>query len=605
MAEEIALETILSNRVYLAAFSNFCASECSDENLLFIQAVDRFHEDVTEPSVRKETAVKLSELYVKEGSLLEINLPSEIIAKLLVELESVEIKASIFDDAREAIFKLMSRDTYERFLVSEEYAITLRVDSEALERKSLREFHSSRRRDSIRTSSLLLRSFSIASRTHGEIGKVKKASKNSQNMFAMMFYEELFKISPEAHLLFNNSISHQGTMLSNVLQQLLALMQNNDQKFDHVVARLAGIHVHMGITSSMFRSFGKALTNTLRIQLQLEEKSCEWLLVQRHWDAAYNKISSALVGAMLAMPEQSGGLFSRNKAKVPRWLGGQLKEYNKYTMATIQRIKQTGKVDLFTEIFYSNFFLVSPESVDKFPHVAQQGQALWGALDTVVRMLSTPRKMHNILNTLAKSHAEKGISPREFDFFTVTIRKTFKDVLKSEYTDAMDSIWKQFLELLTLFMGHASTRTDSVARDTTLTPTDGGYTQGLVDMFAELPTSQTESERENSNSETSQSMTVTPLTFSLLRTLMPSMVKDRAVLEEVNKLHDQLIYTVDQLKTYSLEALEKHVCSATARALTPYLQPPALAGGVSPGFTLKSPPFGRNTSGRASPNSSA
>ena len=58
------------------------------------------------------------ETYIKEGSDFQINLPSTL-AKSLVEKAKTECGLTLFDEAREEIFKLMKRDTLPRYKTSE------------------------------------------------------------------------------------------------------------------------------------------------------------------------------------------------------------------------------------------------------------------------------------------------------------------------------------------------------------------------------------------------------------------------------------------------------------------------------------------------------
>lgn len=555
---------------------------------------------------KKRMADKLYKMYVKPGALLQVTLSSTIINSIEDAILTDCVTGATFDSARRAMFSYIERGSYVRFLASIEYATaSYNAQKQSGDPTALQAHRSEKlgkewkntKSTSMRNNAILLRSFAIA------IAQSDSGGSKTQTPFTELFYEVLFMLSPEAKLLFNNSLAHQGTMLSNVLVQLLAMMQEDDSQFNNAVKRLAGTHVHMGITSTMFHDFGNALIITLRRTLQMEEDWGEWLLLERKWQEAYHTISAAMIRTMVTMPQ--------TKAKVPKWLAGQLNEYKRVTSETIGRIKRGGKVQLFQEIFYSNFFLLSSESEEKFLHVSKQGEALWGALDSVVAMLKNPKKMHSILQELAKSHAHKGISQNEYRVFTQTIRSTFRDVLRQEYTETMDSVWKQFLELLIQFMSHGS-QSSSFASNTSGNEQDAAYIKGLAGMLSgyqnkshpkeqtvshtpefgdKQETSKSGSKSANSAGSGITDTSMTPLTFALLREVLPNQVSDRAVVGEVNKLHDQLIYTVEQLKLYSLDAISNYVCSATAHALKPYLLPKAAYGSFTPeyGSGLSSP----------------
>jgi len=61
------------------------------------------------------------------------------------------------------------------------------------------------------------------------------------------------------------------------------------------------------------------------------------------------------------------------------------------------------------------------------------------------------------------------------------------------------------------------------------------------------------------------------LDLAFFRQRMPAGVPDSAILAEVQKLNDQLIYSTKQLATFNLKEVEQFVLPGAAKALTPFL----------------------------------
>jgi len=61
------------------------------------------------------------------------------------------------------------------------------------------------------------------------------------------------------------------------------------------------------------------------------------------------------------------------------------------------------------------------------------------------------------------------------------------------------------------------------------------------------------------------------LDLAFFRQRMPAGVPDSAILTEVQKLNDQLIYSTKQLATFTLKEVEQFVLPGAAKALTPFL----------------------------------
>jgi len=137
------------------------------------------------------------------------------------------------------------------------------------------------------------------------------------------------------------------------------------------------------------------------------------------------------------------------KESHPGWLKEQLAEYQTYTSLTLLLVaKRTNEV--FMGKFYERFFELSPQSVVKFKDLKQQYKAVAGALQSVVKLIAKPKKMQATLASVAKVHRRMDITSQEYSLFGAALRDTFRSELGTDYTEKMDSVWKQFLELLVL-----------------------------------------------------------------------------------------------------------------------------------------------------------
>jgi len=357
----------------------------------------------------------------------------------------------------------------------------------------------------------------------------------------------------------------------------------------------------MGITRSMFEAFGDALINTLQHHLQLDNGTQEWAAVERHWRAVYTFITSEIIYGMTQLAPEQRGLFGK-KEEIPKWLADQLVEYKTYTSLTILLIGKSGN-DKYMETFYAKFFEMSPTSKRKFRDMASQKAALWGALHTVPKLLDKPEKMRKCLLDTAKIHKTKGIVHKELMLWVRGLRAAFRAELGNEYTEQMDAVWKQFLELIVLFLvdkdddtgkgERLSTKYDDLDPDSKQQREDSKSNSStskdaaVANIYGAIANIQPDStSHSNEHSQNSQSGRDSSLTHSLsvaqeepdysldlafFRQRMPAGVPDSAIIAEVQKLNDQLIYSTKQLATFTLKEIEQFVLPGAAKALTPFL----------------------------------
>lgn len=564
---------------------DFMIKEFAEENILFWSTCSEFKRNA--PNMSKEdlsrAAQKIFSGYVGTAALFEISLPQTEVKTLMQQIQNRAVTASFLDRAQAHVAATMLREVYPRFTTLPQFR-HLRPGQNPNVKAVVVD-----PRTAIKKSTTLLRSFHIAT-----------MATSSGGSFADDFYSELFQTSPESKMVFQHNAAHQGVALQGALANLLAFLKEDPKKFQQVVKRLSEIHLKMGITRSMFEAFGDALINTLQHHLQLDNGTQEWAAVERHWRAVYTFITSEIIYGMTQLAPEQRGLFGK-KEEIPKWLVDQLVEYKTYTSLTILLIGKSGN-DKYMETFYAKFFDMSPASKRKFRDTASQKTALWGSLHTVPKLLDKPEKMRKCLLDTAKIHKTKGIVHKELMLWVRALRASFRTELGNEYTEQMDAVWKQFLELLVLFLvdkdddsgkgERLSTKyddldPDSKREDSTKSSKQDSAVANLYGAIANIQPSDSQSgshyhehsENSESGRESSINRSVSAaqeepdyaLDLAFFRQRMPTGVPDSAILTEVQKLNDQLIYSTKQLATFTLKEIEQFVLPGAAKALTPFL----------------------------------
>jgi len=162
----------------------------------------------------------------------------------------------------------------------------------------------------------------------------------------------------------------------------------------------------------------------------------------------------------------------------------------------------------------------------------------------------------------------------------------------------MDAVWKQFLELIVLFLvdkedetgkgERLSTKYDELEPDSKREDSKSNQSSkdsAVANIYGAIANIQpAESSTEHSqNSESGRESSLNhslsaaqqepdyALDLAFFRQRMPAGVPDAAILAEVQKLNDQLIYSTKQLSTFTLKEIEQFVLPGAAKALTPFL----------------------------------
>ncbi|XP_061594859.1 regulator of G-protein signaling 5a [Cololabis saira] len=113
-----SLDRVLSNSYGLAAFRGFLQSEFSDENIEFWMACEDFKK--TKNSVKMASkAKKIYEDFIQSEGPKEVNI--DHFTKDVTLRNLVDLSGSTFDLAQKRIHALMEKDSFGRFLRSEQY----------------------------------------------------------------------------------------------------------------------------------------------------------------------------------------------------------------------------------------------------------------------------------------------------------------------------------------------------------------------------------------------------------------------------------------------------------------------------------------------------
>lgn len=113
-----SLDTVLSNNYGVAAFRTFLQSEFSEENIEFWVACEEFKK-IKNPVKMATKAKKIYEDFIQTEGPREVNI--DHYTKDVTLRNLVNLSPETFDVAQKRIFALMEKDSFGRFLRSEQY----------------------------------------------------------------------------------------------------------------------------------------------------------------------------------------------------------------------------------------------------------------------------------------------------------------------------------------------------------------------------------------------------------------------------------------------------------------------------------------------------
>ncbi|XP_008293696.1 regulator of G-protein signaling 5a [Stegastes partitus] len=113
-----SLDRVLNNNYGLAAFRSFLQSEFSDENIEFWMACEDFKK-TKNPVKMSAKAKKIYENFIQSEGPREVNI--DHFTKDVTLRNLVDLSSGTFDLAQKRIYALMEKDSFGRFLRSEQY----------------------------------------------------------------------------------------------------------------------------------------------------------------------------------------------------------------------------------------------------------------------------------------------------------------------------------------------------------------------------------------------------------------------------------------------------------------------------------------------------
>jgi len=116
---------VLNEPSLLEAFTHFAVKTWCVENVLFYQAAETFYHSYSAGGGSQEQAQFLVQEYLVSMAPLEVNIDHRIRSKVIKEVEEKRISMDMFEEAREEVFKLMKRDSFEKFQKTAEFKTAL------------------------------------------------------------------------------------------------------------------------------------------------------------------------------------------------------------------------------------------------------------------------------------------------------------------------------------------------------------------------------------------------------------------------------------------------------------------------------------------------
>jgi len=125
--EDTALLTVLRNPVLLEGFTKFCEQQWSVENILFWKSTEDFGANFTGDEKDQERARLTVEEFVINGAPLQVNLDDPLRRKVTQQYLAKSLSPEMFEEARQATFSLMERDSYRRWTQTWTFQETLKA----------------------------------------------------------------------------------------------------------------------------------------------------------------------------------------------------------------------------------------------------------------------------------------------------------------------------------------------------------------------------------------------------------------------------------------------------------------------------------------------
>eukprot|EP00808_Paulinella_micropora_P006501 g2043.t1 len=119
----LSLQEVLAVPEYTDALQEYLESQHAAENLSFLREVQLFSKlETTKPEELARPALQICRQYVGEKAPKMVNLDAGTVQNLQDKVKAKQFDKDLFEECREVVMTLLSRDVYRRFLQSQQYA---------------------------------------------------------------------------------------------------------------------------------------------------------------------------------------------------------------------------------------------------------------------------------------------------------------------------------------------------------------------------------------------------------------------------------------------------------------------------------------------------
>lgn len=112
------------------------------------------------------------------------------------------------------------------------------------------------------------------------------------------------------------------------------------------------------------------------------------------------------------------------------------------------------RADDFTDCFYQTLFTDYPEVKPLFSntHIDEQGKKLFASLVLVVKNLTAPNTLIDVLRGLGTRHIKYGVLPKHYPMVGRTLLKSMSFILQDRWTDETAIAWTEAYQAIAEIM---------------------------------------------------------------------------------------------------------------------------------------------------------
>jgi len=116
---------LLNNPIYLKAYLSYCVKEFAIEQPLFYVDMIEFNRKfaIMTQKEQEDTTLVIFLKYFMMDSVLQLNVPQNIMAEIETRIQSKGLAPDIFKAAFDHILELMQYDSWSRFIQSSDYRL--------------------------------------------------------------------------------------------------------------------------------------------------------------------------------------------------------------------------------------------------------------------------------------------------------------------------------------------------------------------------------------------------------------------------------------------------------------------------------------------------